>query len=94
MDNQNTWALLAGGPVDVLILVLMDNQNTSWNKNEAERIHVLILVLMDNQNTVTINASAQGVFEVLILVLMDNQNTRRLCHFIGAFRRLNPCSNG
>ena len=36
----------------VLILVLMDNQNTIWYNNELLCGFVLILVLMDNQNTI------------------------------------------
>ena len=35
----------------VLILVLMDNQNTSNGKRAGKHQRVLILVLMDNQNT-------------------------------------------
>ena len=53
MDNQNT----CGGPSSqnpypVLILVLMDNQNTKIEVPvEVRDTIVLILVLMDNQNT-------------------------------------------
>ena len=35
----------------VLILVLMDNQNTAGEELVQTRAEVLILVLMDNQNT-------------------------------------------
>ena len=55
MDNQNTkpWRML-GNPKFVLILVLMDNQNTQQEQQVLERKSgVLILVLMDNQNTLS-----------------------------------------
>ena len=53
MDNQNTKAKECRFHTDkkVLILVLMDNQNTDSAKALAEAWQVLILVLMDNQNT-------------------------------------------
>ena len=54
MDNQNTFCF---APVTdsalVLILVLMDNQNTNHKDYGRKKIWVLILVLMDNQNTTT-----------------------------------------
>ena len=53
MDNQNTVDCGPfGKKANVLILVLMDNQNTKKNgKENASHSGVLILVLMDNQNT-------------------------------------------
>ena len=53
MDNQNTRRR---GPRNirccvVLILVLMDNQNTYVGEEVEVTYEVLILVLMDNQNT-------------------------------------------
>ena len=36
----------------VLILVLMDNQNTAEGRKRRAALCVLILVLMDNQNTI------------------------------------------
>ena len=53
MDNQNT-KMRAGewlSSLIVLILVLMDNQNTRYHRLESRPHRVLILVLMDNQNT-------------------------------------------
>ena len=53
MDNQNTCSGVAT-PVGiyVLILVLMDNQNTQLQlRSDLCQVAVLILVLMDNQNT-------------------------------------------
>ena len=35
----------------ILILVLMDNQNTTLDELKKNGISILILVLMDNQNT-------------------------------------------
>ena len=59
----------------VLILVLMDNQNTSTLNASAQGVfEVLILVLMDNQNTL-FPEFFWFMKSVLILVLMDNQNT-------------------
>ena len=59
----------------VLILVLMDNQNTSIHiLLKRGRYIVLILVLMDNQNTLRHDQPLR-LYGVLILVLMDNQNT-------------------
>ena len=60
---------------DVLILVLMDNQNTENLCNGLGRNSVLILVLMDNQNTGNRARNRAQRPRVLILVLMDNQNT-------------------
>ena len=63
MDNQNTHAKDVGTRPHafVLILVLMDNQNTlcalRWGKSTA----VLILVLMDNQNTIN-HIDADSIF--------------------------------
>ena len=59
---------------DVLILVLMDNQNTCMRTATMKMSSVLILVLMDNQNTPT--SLCLHLEAVLILVLMDNQNTK------------------
>ena len=60
----------------VLILVLMDNQNTLRYLQNGNRLDVLILVLMDNQNTGEANVYNITENGVLILVLMDNQNTK------------------
>ena len=53
MDNQNTFVCFYRRECRlVLILVLMDNQNTEGEKETPEQPEVvLILVLMDNQNT-------------------------------------------
>ena len=53
MDNQNTkMSMRMFCSKRVLILVLMDNQNTSVAGYAAAAVKsVLILVLMDNQNT-------------------------------------------
>ena len=53
MDNQNTLgaALKDYTKIDVLILVLVDNQNTSVLVDNEIVDEVLILVLVDNQNT-------------------------------------------
>ena len=52
MDNQNTLGDHGKFVVaDVLILVLMDNQNTDIFLTYVLTWNVLILVLMDNQNT-------------------------------------------
>ena len=59
----------------VLILVLMDNQNTSYTLEGCDSNGVLILVLMDNQNTIDYHSFPFQKTAVLILVLMDNQNT-------------------
>ena len=59
----------------VLILVLMDNQNTSFAAIAVNAQRVLILVLMDNQNTLLSIITTMATTSVLILVLMDNQNT-------------------
>ena len=54
MDNQNTLDKCdyTGPVLFVLILVLMDNQNTYKDMKATSLIIVLILVLMDNQNTI------------------------------------------
>ena len=53
MDNQNTlWQEKTRPEICVLILVLMDNQNTFIPVISKQHTKpVLILVLMDNQNT-------------------------------------------
>ena len=53
MDNQNTLsqADIYFRSGFVLILVLMDNQNTRLVPLGRKPLLVLILVLMDNQNT-------------------------------------------
>ena len=53
MDNQNTSSSSSNSckTEDVLILVLMDNQNTMRTIIRLHLRWVLILVLMDNQNT-------------------------------------------
>ena len=57
----------------VLILVLMDNQNTLRRVAYYAKRQVLILVLMDNKIQRENRIAASEA--VLILVLMDNQNT-------------------
>ena len=77
----------------VLILVLMDNQNTQLVMLKEPLALVLILVLMDNQNTDN-DGSHHRYGCVLILVLMDNQNTTILIIILMETKSLNPCSNG
>ena len=45
--------VIKGDKDNVLILVLMDNQNTNSSGQALKTFFVLILVLMDNQNTIT-----------------------------------------
>ena len=54
MDNHNTFIrkLQELGEDGVLILVLMDNHNTSNIRSTVRSLKVLILVLMDNHNTI------------------------------------------
>ena len=61
MDNQNTQMDLNRNFEEwkVLILVLMDNQNTGSCIRTSSKGTVLILVLMDNQNTTELLGAVQ-----------------------------------